>query len=531
MSRQAFYAAILLLCGAVTVFATAQSEGAGKAAGADRLKAVGFHATGLPLVDQKVTVRATILRPPYAPVPYDEMTLIKDLQHKANVDILFEELPQAQLQEKINLMFASREFPQVMFNAGVTDKNTWDGAQGGDIWPLNDLIESYAPNWKRAFEERPIIKRAITMPDGKIYSLPYYREILNDYGVRDVQAINADWLKKAGKAVPTTTEELYQVLKAFRKGIDEGTLPKNGVPWYLRFHEWIGGEWEIYGAFGIWMKGQPGSTYLSVNGGKVEFGATDPALKDAVAYLNRLYSEKLIPEEAFTDKWEDYIAKTRSVPPITGAWSSYFITEPVEQWFDPLPVLKGPKGIQRYRSQPVRLQTNMFTIFKKFDVPEVMVRFIDYWADDTFSVQASYGGPAIVKNADGTQTVTGGDNLWYTHGPHNQFPTYISKRASDTVRWTGEQGARDSYIRQYFLPHVWPQDRHFTYVTYTDKEREELSVAETEINTYIKTTIARWISKGGADKEWDAYLAQLDKLGLPRLIKLYQGAYDRFSGK
>ena len=106
---------------------------------------------------------------------------------------MFEEVSNAQVRERTNLLFASREFPDVIFAAAVNDRLLWDAAQAGDVWPLNELVDRHAPNWKRAIEERAVIRKAITMPDGKFYSLPYYREILNDYGSRDIQAINVDW--------------------------------------------------------------------------------------------------------------------------------------------------------------------------------------------------------------------------------------------------------------------------------------------------------------------------------------------------
>jgi putative aldouronate transport system substrate-binding protein len=524
----ALVAAMTLAAG--VLFAAAAGESA--AAGEDRLAAVGFHNAGYPIVDQTVTVNALIQRPGHVPTAFDEQTLIAEMQERANIDIVFEEVPVAQVREKTNLLFASREFPDMIFVAGVNDRLLWDAAQAGDVWALNDLVDEYAPNWKRAFEERPVIRNAISMPDGNYYSLPYYREILNDFGIRDIQAINVDWLHTLGLEMPTTTEELYQTLKAFRQGIDDGTLPADSIPWYFFFHSWVGGEWEIYNAFGLWMKGQGAGSqrYLSVNNGTVEFGATDEKLKDAVNYLHRLLSEDLIPEEVFTDAWDDYLAKTRSVPPITGMWGSYFIVTPVEEWFDPLPPVAGPAGVQRFRSQPVRLQKNQFTLFTKFELPEVMVRFIDAWADDDFSVQASYGGPMIEQGADGTRTVVGRGTDWYNHGPHNHFPSYISKRASDAVRWTGEQGFRDQYVNEVFAPHLWPQDRHFAYITFNDEEQEELSILQTEIGDYVKRAIAGWIVDGNVDAEWDDYLKQLDRIDLPKAMEIYQAAYDRFAG-
>jgi putative aldouronate transport system substrate-binding protein len=511
----------------------AWAEGAEETASAEgRLEAVGFNEGGYPIVDETVTVHALIQRPGHVTSAFDEQTLLIEMQERTNVDIVFEEVPQAQVREKTNLLFASREFPDVIFVAGVQDRLLWDAAQAGDVWPLNDLVEQYAPNWQKGFEERPVIRNAITMPDGKFYSLPYYREILNDFGIRDIQAINVDWLNTMGLEMPQTTEELYETLKAFRTGIDSGTLPKDGIPWYFRFHQWVGGEFEIYNAFGLWMKGQGSGAqrYLSVNDGVVEFGAADPKLKDVVNYMHRLFVEDLIPEEVFTDAWDDYLAKSRSVPPITGMWGSYFIVSPVEEWYDPLPPVAGPDGTQRFRSQPVRLQKNQFTIFSKFEYPEALVRFIDPWADDTFSVEASYGGPLIRQESDGTRTVTGRGVDWFEHGPHNFFPTYVSKRAADKVNWTGEQGNRDLYIREIYEPYLWPQERHFAYITYTDEEQEELAVTSTEIANYIQTSIANWMVDGGVEDGWEDYLNELDRLGLDKVMEIFQTAYDRFHG-
>ena len=51
---------------------------------------------------------------------------------------------------------------------------------------------------------------------------------------------------------------------------------------------------------------------------------------------------------------------------------------------------------------------------------------------------------------------------------------------------------------------------------------------ETDIKDYISSTFAKWITEGGIDEGWDAYVAQLDKLGINDLLAVYQQAYDRY---
>jgi len=40
---------------------------------------------------------------------------------------------------------------------------------------------------------------------------------------------------------------------------------------------------------------------------------------------------------------------------------------------------------------------------------------------------------------------------------------------------------------------------------------------------------AEWILKGGIEKQWDDYLKQLDKNGLPKLLDIKQKALDKFN--
>lgn len=534
MKRIILVAALVLLAlcvAAGTLSAAGKAEGAKDSSAPDRLKAIGFSPVGMPIVGKPVTIRAVAVHSLATRPAYKDMEVIKELMAKSNVNVEFEELPPSS-GEKINLMFASRDFPDVTFSVGVSNKNLWGAAQGSDVWPLNDLIEKYAPNWQKAFQERPQIKKANTFPDGKIYSLPYYREILNDYGIRDTQFINVKWLKDLGLKMPGTTEELYQALKGFRKGITDGLLPKNGIPMAVWYHAWSnGGEWEIYNAFGLWMKGQGtgAERYLSVNNGKVEFGATDPRLKGAADYLHKLYAEKLVSEDMFTISGNDHTIRIRTNPPIVGVAGEYFIQAALEEYFDPLPPVAGPDGTRRFRSTPVRMENNKFVLYRKLANPEVMVRFIDNWAEQDFAARASYGGSTLLANKDGTYTTQGTGEDWYKYGPHNQFPTFISKATADRIVWTGEQGEREKNVRNVFLPYLWPQERHYTNVTYTDAEQEELAILNKDVGDYVKSAIANWIVKGGAEAGWDEYLKQLEKLGLSKAMKIYQTAYDRYS--
>ena len=62
------------------------------------------------------------------------------------------------------------------------------------------------------------------------------------------------------------------------------------------------------------------------------------------------------------------------------------------------------------------------------------------------------------------------------------------------------------------------------------EERDNYTDRWTDIDNYIKESTAKFIT-GELDiaSGWDKYLADLDNMGLPEVLEIYQTAYDRQS--
>ena len=93
------------------------------------------------------------------------------------------------------------------------------------------------------------------------------------------------------------------VLRAFRDNAGTGTIPENVTPHYMRYGEFIGGQFDIYGTFGLYVYD---STYLALEDGKVVCQAINPDIKEPLKYLQTMYREGLMKPEAFTDDWAAY---------------------------------------------------------------------------------------------------------------------------------------------------------------------------------------------------------------------------------
>lgn len=157
---------------------------------------------------------------------YAEMGMYKELEKTTGVKVEFQhpplEVPQAQ--EQFNLMIATNELPDVIEASWGTTSGAVIRYPGGPekaildkkIIKLNDLIDKYAPNLTKLLAAHPDWKKQISTDEGSIYAFPFLR---GDDKVRVFfgPSIRQDWLDKLGLKMPTTIDEWYTVLKAFKE--------------------------------------------------------------------------------------------------------------------------------------------------------------------------------------------------------------------------------------------------------------------------------------------------------------------------
>ena len=198
----------------------------------------------------------------------------------------------------------------------ATESETFDtfGMEGAFI-PLRDLIQEHAPNMKRAFDD-PLtgdmlpysqnVWSEISAVDGNIYYVPTL-DSTNSIG--EIYAIRDDWLKALNLEVPETTDDLYNVLKAFRTNDLNGNNQEDEIPFGFQ-----GGHFTRVASF---INGFDAhlSLYVDDKDDTIKFGPVEEAWKEGMAYLNKLYNEQLIdnefrPGESKT-RWQSLISANR----------------------------------------------------------------------------------------------------------------------------------------------------------------------------------------------------------------------------
>jgi putative aldouronate transport system substrate-binding protein len=119
--------------------------------------------------------------------------------------------------------------------------------------------------------------------------------------------------------MPTTTEEFYQVLKAFKERDPNGNGKADEIPYIgtnaslLNYPDAF-----LMNAF-IYNNYFQNNFHLMINNGKVDAAFNKPEWKEGVKYINKLFKEGLMPLETFTQDlhvillWKGVAAKDLNI--------------------------------------------------------------------------------------------------------------------------------------------------------------------------------------------------------------------------
>ena len=187
--------------------------------------------------------------------------------------------------EAFNLMLSSGKLADVIGYVSATDLEKL-GRDGG-LLPLNDLIRQYAPHIQWYLDNDKKFANTAYSLDGNIYYVPKNQTLK----FSEFWWIRKDWLDKLGLQVPTTVDELHDVLLAFRNGDPNGNGKKDEVPLFDRAGNKMPDEY-------LWL--WDSSTEFYVRDGKVEFEPLGANFETAVTNLRKWYVEGILDPEFFT---------------------------------------------------------------------------------------------------------------------------------------------------------------------------------------------------------------------------------------
>ncbi len=485
-----------------------------------------LNATGFPIVAEPVTLKVFGVRDQNT-AEWKNVKMLTEYQKLSNVVMDYQEVPTQGYDEKKSLLFASNDLPDVFVRAQLSKVEIAKyGMESGQLIPLNDLLKQYAPNFMAIMAKYPTILASITSADGNIYALPEL-DLSNTGRMGFKQWINKEWLAKLGLKAPTTTDELITVLRAFRDKDPNGNGLKDEIPLGIREASSI---YVLGGAFGLQYQMKD---TINIENDKIHFWLKDAKFKSYLQFLNQLYEEKLL--------WKDYYK--RDLPSwrsnlsnaLFGAfympYSDVFLK--VENQFTGYPPIKGPYGDQLWSdANSGVLAVGAFAISNVCQNPEVAMRWVDYFYSEEGSLFFRYGiegetykldangNPvfmdSILKDPKGFMTALGQINLV----PGGGFPQVITNDTDGVV--ASALTKEVSAMMVPFLP-----EKVYLQPSFTQEESEQYVAIVQDLYKYRDEAVTKFILGEWEFDKWDEYCATLDKIGLAKLEKLYQQAFDR----
>ena len=115
--------------------------------------------------------------------------------------------------------------------------------------------------------------------------------------------------------------------------------------------------------------------------------------------------------------------------------------------------------------------------------------------------------------------------------PMNRVPFLLAKEMFDTFTYAegSAQAQRDNAIKDQYSKYTIPTENLYPNVMFSTEQVDRLAGLSTDIGDYVLTTYSTWMLNGGMDAGWDAYIEQLNKLGLEEYISILQEALDAFN--
>ncbi|GBG11775.1 ABC transporter substrate-binding protein [Paenibacillus agaridevorans] len=207
-----------------------------------------------------------------------------------NIKLEFVPVPRNQEVDKLNVLMATGDAPDLVF---TYDMNTiYNYVKDDGLTDLTSHIEN-APNLKQ-FLGDDVLNYGVF--NGKQYTIPAKRPLQFTQSTY----IRKDWLDKLGLPVPTTTEQFYETLKAFKEK-DPGQTGGKVIPYDFSA---INGT-SITTPFVLvnsFVKKMTDEQFYTLTTSSHIPEITKPGYKEGVLYLNKLNQEGLINPDFALDK-------------------------------------------------------------------------------------------------------------------------------------------------------------------------------------------------------------------------------------
>lgn len=462
----------------------------------------------------------------------------EQLTEKTGISIKWDVVPNAEYKQVMQMRLGSKkDLPDIMMLSGDADGSYLiKYADEGILIPMNDLIEKYAPNLKKMLDDNPAYKQAVTLPNGNIVALGNLNA--SSLNTKSLQ-IRKDWLEKLKLGEVKTADDLMNVAKAFVNDDPNGNGQKDefGI-----MGGGINDYRQIGSAFGLSLVTGSG---WSVRNGKVTYEFIIPEYKAYLEWMNKAYSEGLIPKDFQTANGD--VMTERNSKNLLGIRARDSLTEfvnynnpenstqkntPGAVW---MPVNFEGDGVV-YPTESVAALWRTYGITNNAKDPIAAIRLLDYIIAGEGSTDMMYGIEGVtynlvngkpvmvdnVKDVIGSDKFMGSDFAPKIYSTVNQEAVFEQKYLNDDAtlkQWSIDKAnAVASKATAPFQPPIPTAENAATIANLFG-----------DLNTYRDEMYVKFITGETKLSDFDKYVNQMKELGADKIAALYQEGYDKLN--
>ncbi|MBE7035688.1 MAG: extracellular solute-binding protein [Ruminococcaceae bacterium] len=469
-------------------------------------------------------------------------TFTKTYEEKTNVKVKWD-LISGDVRQAINIKIASDDYSDVFLGFGFAASEQTAYYDQGVFIELSDVVNEHGYYIKKMFEEHPGLEKGLRHTEDMLLGLKGHTEGFEGKAPYKMW-VYKPWMDKLGLEIPQTTEEFYQVLKAFKEQDPNGNGKADEVPLAARGQRGseIGLDLFMMNCFLPW--GRFGFTNID---GKAVFAPIQDAAREGFRYMKKLYDEGLIHTDSFVMDRARVTALGENEVPILGAapgrWTTQFTAAGTSNRMNeyiPIPPLEGPNG---YRGTPASGGyggTSSFSITTDCEDPAVALKWYDWFlSDEAWWAKANPGTRPAKEGEiglDGTQAVVAIEDAGTGEtfdGIQNTRWNFVGSYANidKAIKVKDYTIDKDRLATSYEAYKLYEPYKVFDVVIDDFPMPSEVAEEYLEFRTTFENAISAGmvgfiIGEKDIDTEWDAYVQNFYDLGLERYTEIVQNWID-----
>lgn len=483
----------------------------------------------------------------------NEFTLWLEEQTGYNLEFYYYAASANDAKSQVSTMVAiGEDLPDIVWNVPLGSGVIQEFGEDEYIIDLSPYFEDKEKSkvfWDRMAElpedYQDTIMRTITdKKTGAIYSFPHA-----EYTVIDTMAyqvyINQEWLDALSLEMPTDTESLYNVLKAFLTQDPNGNgqvdeipligagLSGNVINWLVNMFTYVDSR--------TWNVDENGKLYLPQ--------ITDE-FREALKYINKLVAEGLMPDSVFSMSWTDVKGLLNQADGVEKI--GIFVGHPT------LVAEMGNEAIYAYEALPYwgNAVMNDNQLYNKTYIStgcenpdaawEVLMTMCSKeasyrmrygnkgtdWVDADEGATSYLGLPAEIKVINEAQATSQGNESWKEISATimNNAENEASQLDEDTNEWTKKKLQIMADCYEYFQEGMKNNPAVTCPKLIYSLEESEMTINErSNCSNYLnqmRSNFCIGINDPSDDAQWNEYVKEVETLGLAAWRDQAQQIYD-----